>query len=152
MLAFQASHPTNLKFFKRTLFGLCISFSQFEGCSWLKVPWPPVHRSTFADFCQSSFFFSFFCSFLADLMDNSELIRNVTLCGHLHHGKVSPTAPGSPRGPQSYGFGDLGSGGCKSWWVGPGSPQGRWGNLSPLVPEPVSTSESTRGVESQPSS
>lgn len=31
-----------------------------------------------------------FCSssFLADLMDNSELIRNVTLCGHLHHGKV----------------------------------------------------------------
>uniref|UniRef100_A0A8C4YLG7 116 kDa U5 small nuclear ribonucleoprotein component n=1 Tax=Gopherus evgoodei TaxID=1825980 RepID=A0A8C4YLG7_9SAUR len=26
--------------------------------------------------------------FLADLMDNSELIRNVTLCGHLHHGKV----------------------------------------------------------------
>ncbi|PKU31296.1 hypothetical protein llap_18400 [Limosa lapponica baueri] len=26
-------------------------------------------------------------SFLADLMDNSELIRNVTLCGHLHHGK-----------------------------------------------------------------
>ncbi|XP_062989026.1 116 kDa U5 small nuclear ribonucleoprotein component [Elgaria multicarinata webbii] len=26
--------------------------------------------------------------FLADLMDNSELIRNVTLCGHLHHGKT----------------------------------------------------------------
>lgn len=26
--------------------------------------------------------------FLADLMDSSELIRNVTLCGHLHHGKV----------------------------------------------------------------
>lgn len=27
--------------------------------------------------------------FLADLMDTPELIRNVTLCGHLHHGKVS---------------------------------------------------------------
>ncbi|OPJ71635.1 hypothetical protein AV530_008430 [Patagioenas fasciata monilis] len=29
--------------------------------------------------------------FLADLMDNSELIRNVTLCGHLHHGKHIPS-------------------------------------------------------------
>uniref|UniRef100_A0A671SKC0 116 kDa U5 small nuclear ribonucleoprotein component n=1 Tax=Sinocyclocheilus anshuiensis TaxID=1608454 RepID=A0A671SKC0_9TELE len=29
--------------------------------------------------------------FLADLMDSSELIRNVTLCGHLHHGKVKNT-------------------------------------------------------------
>ncbi|KAJ8311261.1 hypothetical protein KUTeg_011185 [Tegillarca granosa] len=27
--------------------------------------------------------------FLADLMDTPELIRNVTLCGHLHHGKTS---------------------------------------------------------------
>ncbi|MGH0188822.1 UNVERIFIED_CONTAM: hypothetical protein FKN15_031588 [Acipenser sinensis] len=27
--------------------------------------------------------------FLADLMDSPELIRNVTLCGHLHHGKVT---------------------------------------------------------------
>ena len=27
--------------------------------------------------------------FLADLMDNPGLIRNVALCGHLHHGKVS---------------------------------------------------------------
>ena len=27
--------------------------------------------------------------FLADLMDTPELIRNVTLCGQLHHGKVS---------------------------------------------------------------
>ncbi|XP_033911734.3 116 kDa U5 small nuclear ribonucleoprotein component [Acipenser ruthenus] len=26
--------------------------------------------------------------FLADLMDSPELIRNVTLCGHLHHGKT----------------------------------------------------------------
>ncbi len=26
--------------------------------------------------------------FLADLMDSAELIRNVALCGHLHHGKV----------------------------------------------------------------
>lgn len=37
---------------------------------------------------KSLFFFPFSFSFLADLMDNSELIRNVTLCGHLHHGKV----------------------------------------------------------------
>lgn len=29
------------------------------------------------------------CRFLADLMDNPELIRNVALIGHLHHGKVS---------------------------------------------------------------
>uniref|UniRef100_A0A8B9SIE4 116 kDa U5 small nuclear ribonucleoprotein component n=1 Tax=Anas platyrhynchos TaxID=8839 RepID=A0A8B9SIE4_ANAPL len=36
---------------------------------------------------QQSFVFHF-PSFLADLMDNSELIRNVTLCGHLHHGKT----------------------------------------------------------------
>uniref|UniRef100_A0A663MX59 116 kDa U5 small nuclear ribonucleoprotein component n=1 Tax=Athene cunicularia TaxID=194338 RepID=A0A663MX59_ATHCN len=36
---------------------------------------------------QESFVFCS-CSFLADLMDNSELIRNVTLCGHLHHGKT----------------------------------------------------------------
>nr|XP_061805606.1 116 kDa U5 small nuclear ribonucleoprotein component isoform X2 [Nerophis lumbriciformis] len=28
--------------------------------------------------------------FLADLMDSTELIRNVTLCGHLHHGKTHP--------------------------------------------------------------
>uniref|UniRef100_A0A8C4Q4R8 Tr-type G domain-containing protein n=1 Tax=Eptatretus burgeri TaxID=7764 RepID=A0A8C4Q4R8_EPTBU len=27
--------------------------------------------------------------YLADLMDNPELIRNITLCGHLHHGKSS---------------------------------------------------------------
>ncbi|XP_013419342.1 116 kDa U5 small nuclear ribonucleoprotein component-like isoform X2 [Lingula anatina] len=27
--------------------------------------------------------------FLADLMDNPDLIRNVALCGHLHHGKTS---------------------------------------------------------------
>ncbi|CAI9741869.1 kDa U5 small nuclear ribonucleoprotein component-like [Octopus vulgaris] len=27
--------------------------------------------------------------FLADLMDTPDLIRNVTLCGHLHHGKTS---------------------------------------------------------------
>ena len=26
---------------------------------------------------------------MADLMDNSELIRNVALAGHLHHGKTS---------------------------------------------------------------
>ena len=27
--------------------------------------------------------------FLADIMDNPELIRNVALCGHMHHGKTS---------------------------------------------------------------
>ncbi|XP_067952205.1 116 kDa U5 small nuclear ribonucleoprotein component-like [Watersipora subatra] len=27
--------------------------------------------------------------FLADLMDNADLIRNVSFCGHLHHGKTS---------------------------------------------------------------
>lgn len=26
-------------------------------------------------------------------MDSSELIRNVTLCGHLHHGKVGTEKP-----------------------------------------------------------
>ncbi len=29
-----------------------------------------------------------FFRFLADIMDSPDLIRNVTLCGHLHHGKV----------------------------------------------------------------
>lgn len=29
-----------------------------------------------------------FARYLADLMDNGELIRNVALAGHLHHGKV----------------------------------------------------------------
>lgn len=26
--------------------------------------------------------------FLADLMDSPDLIRNIVVCGHLHHGKV----------------------------------------------------------------
>ena len=26
--------------------------------------------------------------FLADLMDTPELVRNIAICGHLHHGKV----------------------------------------------------------------
>lgn len=49
----------------------------------------------FENRCQSPFslFLSPF-SFLADLMDNSELIRNVTLCGHLHHGKVRELGTG----------------------------------------------------------
>lgn len=50
----------------------------------LKIPKTLLHPSplkTFANFLPPF-------SFLADLMDNSELIRNVTLCGHLHHGKV----------------------------------------------------------------
>ena len=29
-----------------------------------------------------------FCRFLADLMDHGDLIRNVAIVGHLHHGKV----------------------------------------------------------------
>lgn len=55
------------------------------GWKFLKIPL--CHR--LGELCRSS---SSLClspsSFLADLMDNSELIRNVTLCGHLHHGKV----------------------------------------------------------------
>ena len=30
----------------------------------------------------------YICRFLADLMDSGELIRNVAIAGHLHHGKV----------------------------------------------------------------
>lgn len=30
----------------------------------------------------------FVARFLADLMDSPELIRNVAIAGHLHHGKV----------------------------------------------------------------
>ena len=33
--------------------------------------------------------------FLADLMDQADLIRNVALAGHLHHGKVFFIAPPS---------------------------------------------------------
>lgn len=36
----------------------------------------------------SDFFLSW-NRFLADLMDNADLIRNVGLVGHLHHGKTS---------------------------------------------------------------
>lgn len=54
---------------------------------WKCLKIPLCHR--LGELCRSS---SSLClspsSFLADLMDNSELIRNVTLCGHLHHGKV----------------------------------------------------------------
>jgi hypothetical protein len=32
--------------------------------------------------------FSFSSRYLADLMDSPELVRNVAICGHLHHGKV----------------------------------------------------------------
>ena len=28
------------------------------------------------------------CRYLADLMDHGELIRNIVVAGHLHHGKV----------------------------------------------------------------
>ena len=37
--------------------------------------------------CEVVGFLSF--RFLADIMDNSDLIRNVALCGHMHHGKTS---------------------------------------------------------------
>lgn len=32
---------------------------------------------------------SFGCRYMADLMDNTDLIRNVAIIGHLHHGKTS---------------------------------------------------------------
>ena len=42
---------------------------------------------------QSFMFIYVLCRFLADVMDNADLIRNVALCGHLHHGKVSVSCP-----------------------------------------------------------
>lgn len=69
-------------------------------CSWPKIPETPLHLFPCENFCWSSFsvFLSPF-SFLADLMDNSELIRNVTLCGHLHHGKVRELSSACSRVP-----------------------------------------------------
>ncbi len=37
--------------------------------------------------------FRFLARFMADIMDSPDLIRNVALAGHLHHGKVSPLYP-----------------------------------------------------------
>lgn len=68
--------------------GLWMVCSWSESCCRLEIAGPPLclpPRGASAIVC---FLFVFPSSFLADLMDNSELIRNVTLCGHLHHGKV----------------------------------------------------------------
>lgn len=49
----------------------------------------PVKKKKFAMTEQDLPATSYNMEFLADLMDTPELIRNVTLCGHLHHGKTS---------------------------------------------------------------
>lgn len=46
----------------------------------------PVKRSRFSVVEQDIPETTYELEFLADLMDTPELIRNVTLCGHLHHG------------------------------------------------------------------
>ncbi|VDP74694.1 unnamed protein product [Schistosoma curassoni] len=50
----------------------------------------PVRRKKFAYTEASIPTTTYDPEFLADLMDCPELIRNVVLCGHLHHGKVCP--------------------------------------------------------------
>ena len=47
----------------------------------------PVKRSRFSVVEQDIPETTYELEFLADLMDTPELIRNVTLCGHLHHGE-----------------------------------------------------------------
>ena len=47
------------------------------------------HCLTFKSLWQHLTKFNFHFRFLADIMDNAELIRNVALCGHMHHGKTS---------------------------------------------------------------
>ncbi|XP_022313833.2 116 kDa U5 small nuclear ribonucleoprotein component-like isoform X2 [Crassostrea virginica] len=49
----------------------------------------PVKKKKFAMTEQDLPATTYNMEFLADLMDTPELIRNVTLCGHLHHGKTS---------------------------------------------------------------
>lgn len=49
----------------------------------------PVKRSRFSVVEQDIPETTYELEFLADLMDTPELIRNVTLCGHLHHGKTT---------------------------------------------------------------
>lgn len=49
----------------------------------------PVKRSRFSIVEQEVPNTTYELEFLADLMDTPELIRNVTLCGHLHHGKTT---------------------------------------------------------------
>lgn len=46
----------------------------------------PVKRSRFSVVEQDIPETTYELEFLADLMDTPELIRNITLCGHLHHG------------------------------------------------------------------
>jgi U5 small nuclear ribonucleoprotein component len=48
----------------------------------------PVKRSRFSILEQDIPETTYNLEFLADLMDTPELVRNITLCGHLHHGKV----------------------------------------------------------------
>ena len=49
----------------------------------------PVKRSRFSVVEQEVPNTTYELEFLADLMDTPELIRNITLCGHLHHGKTT---------------------------------------------------------------
>jgi U5 small nuclear ribonucleoprotein component len=49
----------------------------------------PVKRSRFSILEQDIPETTYNLEYLADLMDTPELVRNITLCGHLHHGKVS---------------------------------------------------------------
>lgn len=48
----------------------------------------PIKRKKFALVEQEFPNTTYDMEYLADMMDNSELIRNVSLIGHLHHGKV----------------------------------------------------------------
>ena len=49
----------------------------------------PVKRSRFSVVEQEVPNTTYELEFLADLMDTPDLIRNVSLCGHLHHGKTT---------------------------------------------------------------
>ena len=49
----------------------------------------PVKRSRFSVVEQDVPETTYELEFLADLMDTPDLIRNVTICGHLHHGKTT---------------------------------------------------------------
>ncbi|KAK3090695.1 hypothetical protein FSP39_013824 [Pinctada imbricata] len=49
----------------------------------------PVKKKKFSMAEQDLPLTTYNMEFLADLMDTPELIRNVTLCGHLHHGKTT---------------------------------------------------------------
>jgi len=49
----------------------------------------PVKKLKFAHHCHDLPETSFDLEFMADLMDSPDLIRNVTIAGHLHHGKTN---------------------------------------------------------------